>query len=253
MVSVSTFVSLSVFIAITFFTSGKSMAPRVTHQALLRQHHRHRCYSCRTDKLTLFTQPNVTESDAVGCTRRSLSIPTQLENFQCPGLFDSPKKAYCCGTENNRYCCKLSKAKEHNFRTSDGKIVNGKELMKGVGTALMTVLLVILACCGLCCFCVCYMCKSKRVTRGTVLGPAGASSNPTEIGGQSIHVVNQPPPTGYPSAYPAYPQAPGAAAPQPQQPAYPMYPTANAYPPPPPYPVVNDSAKQPAYNPYYPQ
>lgn len=179
------------------------------------------------------------------CFRRSL-IGGQVETFNCPGLFDNAKKAYCCGTEMNRYCCKLSKAREHGFRANDGMRVSGKDVLKGVGTALMFVLFVILGCIGLCCFCVCYLCKSKRLSRGVVLGSA-PTSTPNEIGGQSVHVVNQPPPTAqYPTAYPQAQQPP-------PQPGYPMYPTSTpAYPPPPPYPT-NDAAKQPAYNPYYPQ
>lgn len=173
------------------------------------------------------------------------TLTNQIETFNCPGLFDNSKKAFCCGTEFNRYCCKLSKAREHNLRTNDGLRVNGKEVLKGVGTALLVVLFVILGCLGLCCFCVCYMCKSKRITRGTILGTAPSSGATGEIGGQSVHVVNQPPPTGqYPSMYPQAQQP---------QPGYPMYPTnTQAYPAPPPYPTA-DATKQPAYNPYYPQ
>lgn len=48
------------------------------------------------------------------CTRRT--ITGNLETFMCPGLFDKGKKEYCCGTEMNRYCCKLSKAREHGYR-----------------------------------------------------------------------------------------------------------------------------------------
>ena len=52
------------------------------------------------------------------CTRRTLMGNQEI--FNCPEMFGKSSKQYCCGTESNRYCCKLSKAREHGYRSNQG-------------------------------------------------------------------------------------------------------------------------------------
>lgn len=207
----------------------------------------------------------VDETKAMVCTRRNLL--GSLEQFTCPNNVLELKASYCCGTEANRYCCKKSKAREHNYRnnlgSSDGL---GKSVAKGIGITLIIILVVICGCIGLCCYCVCNMFRKKTTSHGSVLGGIGGGGS--ELAGQSVHVVNQPTGQGYPSQQPGgYPSAgypaaqPGYPSGQPGYPSYPayqqapppsMYPTAS-YPmaqssAPPPYPME----QQPPYNPNYP-
>lgn len=194
------------------------------------------------------------------CTRRNLL--GGLEQFTCPNNVLDFKAQYCCGTEANRFCCKKSKAREHNFRYNNDGL--GGKVAKGIGITLIIILLVVCGCIGLCCYCVCNLFRKKTTSHGSVLG--GYGGDQTELAGQSVHVVNQPG-QGYPSQTPGYGggyptgQPAGYPTAQPGYPAYPAYqqaPPPNMYPTasypmaqssaPPPYPME----QQPPYNPNYP-
>ena len=205
------------------------------------------------------------------CTRRNL-LGT-LEQFTCPNNVLELKASYCCGTEANRFCCKKSKAREHNFRYGNNDGV-GKSVAKGIGITLLIILLVVCGCIGLCCYCFCNLFRKKTTSRGTVLGGIGGGGE-SELAGQSVHVVNQPGGQGYPSQQPSYPSAgyPGQPAGYPTgqpagyptgQPGYPAYPSYQQAPPPnmyptASYPMAQSSApppypmeQQPPYNPNFP-
>ena len=196
------------------------------------------------------------ETKAMVCTRRNL-VGT-LEQFTCPNNVLELKATYCCGTEANRFCCKKSKAKEHNFRYGPSNDGFGKSVAKGIGVTLIIILLVTCGCIGLCFYCICNLFRKKTTSRGHVLSGGGG----TDLAGQSVHVVNQLPSAGqsYPSQPAGYPSG-GYPAAQPGYPAYPAYqqaPPPNMYPTasypmaqssaPPPYPME----QQPPYNPNFP-
>ncbi|KAI1294969.1 hypothetical protein HDE_06078 [Halotydeus destructor] len=202
----------------------------------------------------------IDSGDALVCERRNM-LAQRLEKFSCPDSIWKKDEKYCCGTESNRYCCTKSKAKEHGMRSNN---VQGSSIVKGIGAFFFTIFLIIIVCIGFCCWCVFYLVKGKRRHQGHVIPPQDNT-----MGGQSVHMVNQPYPSqptggyGYPTqptqpqpaaqGYPGYPpmeQQGYQQAPAPYPAPYPSYPAGPDNPPP--YPS-GDASKPPPFNPGYPQ
>ncbi|XP_054163458.1 protein shisa-5-like [Oppia nitens] len=156
-----------------------------------------------------------------GETCRRKDINGNDEVFECPRLFESSKKRFCCGfTPQDKYCCEWSKkSKELVTNPSDLKY-----LFEGAVALIIIALLVIGGLIVCCCLCACCLMSRKKQQRGRVLGHNSAD------GGTSLTTV--------PNSYPV-------------QNAYPMQNVTAPYPSdqPPPY---NYSQTQPAFNPNYP-
>lgn len=176
-------------------------------------------------------------------------LSRQLLAITCPQLFQSHKYKYCCGTAENRYCCKESEFRRYIGPEYQTTYYRSYGRMGGFFTFLFCVS-VIACCCGL----------ANRLKRRQQAGQPFAVTT-SSVGNPAVHVMNQPPPTSYPQqpipppgSYPIntgfYPKAPefgaypmppppaytptpeytqqAAPPPNPSYPSYPTYPTAPA-------------------------
>ncbi|CAG2110389.1 unnamed protein product [Medioppia subpectinata] len=157
--------------------------------------------------------------------------------FECPRLFESNKKRFCCGfTAQDKHCCEWSK-KSKDLVVNPGDV---KYLFEGAVAVIIVALLVVGGLIVCCCVCACCLLSRKRQSRGHVLGKyldfhpnLSVTSCHTE-GGTSVTTI------------PSYPNS--ASYPVQNAPSYPLQP----YPPDQPPPPYNYSQTQPAYNPSYP-
>lgn len=98
------------------------------------------------------------------CRRKDLNGNDEL--FECPRLFESSKKRFCCGqTPSEKYCCAWSK-KSREFVNNPDSV---KYLFEGAVSIIIMVLLLIGGLIICCCLCACCLLQRKHKRRGRVL------------------------------------------------------------------------------------
>ncbi len=89
------------------------------------------------------------------------------EVFECPRLFESRKKRFCCGiTPQDKHCCEWSKKSEDIIRNPG----DARTLFEGAVAIIILILLIIGGLIVCCCVCACCLLSRKRQQRGQVIG-----------------------------------------------------------------------------------
>ncbi|XP_047739402.1 protein shisa-5 isoform X2 [Hyalella azteca] len=222
--------------------------------------------------LGLFLFGSIHSATAMTCKKEGIfGITTHIN---CPQAGQPSDYTFCCGSEENRYCCpipfeidqetvnsilerpdegglELQALPRRKFQTSHSFLGFLPRLLGILAGVVVVVVLVCIICCCCCPFCL----IAKRRNRGYVTRGATevTVTVPPQQAAQPLQPYSQPQPYIQPQQpYPQqpYPQQPYPQQPYPQQPypQQPYPPTTPGYPDqPPPY-----AEKQSAYNPNYP-
>lgn len=102
------------------------------------------------------------EAKSLHCTRRD--VYGHQETFECPRLFESRKKKYCCGDILDRRCCEWSDKQEYLFNND-----SLKEAFEGTVAVILVIVLIIGGLIACFCCCVCCLLSRKKQQRGRVL------------------------------------------------------------------------------------